>query len=309
MGPETPEEAADFIAMDLQGDLRLKGSRIEVRVENGIASLSGIALSLSQAERAVARALATDGIRAAVNQVRIVKAVAPDATLRERVESTLHRHPAIDAKDVRVNVTEGHLTFSGAVGTWDEQELARDLAAAVPGIQGISGELEVTFEGVRDDRAIEAQVFHVLANDPLFDGLPVDIRVEEGVVRLSGEAGSSAERERMIRHAHVIGVLSVEADDLRVNPDLAMEAMSDKTPSDEEMLATFRDALAADPRVSASSIMARCENGILFLSGEVRTQGERVAAESTARGVAGVIRVVNHLVPAGGNDRYAATRP
>ena len=42
-GPEGDSETADFISMDVQADQKMVGCKIEVSVENGIATLSGTA--------------------------------------------------------------------------------------------------------------------------------------------------------------------------------------------------------------------------------------------------------------------------
>lgn len=295
MGPVTEEEISDFIAMDFRADRRLAGTSMETRIQDGIAELSGVALSLDQVERAVARILAVDGVRAVVNRVRIVRAVAEDGVLRERVTARLESHPAVDSTGIRAEVSDGALVLSGEVGTWDEQDLARELASEVPGIQEIEERLEVNFEGRRSDEEIRWQILHHVGRDPHFEGLPIQVTVSSGVVRLSGETGTSGERERLFREAHVTGVSSVEADELLVNSDLAMEAMSGKTPTDDEMLEAFRDALAMDPRVSDGAVTARCRDGMLFLTGTLGSRAERNAVLGTARGTAGVIRVVSEL--------------
>lgn len=210
-GPGTAEEIADYIALDLRSDRRLAGTCIETKVVNGIAIITGVALSLDQAERAVGRALMVDGVRAVVNRIRIVAAVAGDDVLRNRVMARLEAHPAIDTAGVRVDVTGGNLVLSGNVGTWDEEKIARELSEEVPGIRRIENDLEVSFEGICSDEAIRWHILHLVRRDPLFDGLPIQVSVNSGVVHLSGETGTSAERERLLRESHVTGVIEVNA--------------------------------------------------------------------------------------------------
>jgi len=132
----------------VQADRLLVGCKIDVSVAKDIATLSGTVLSLEQAERAVARAKSTEGVRAVVNQLKIVDPVAKDAVLAERVKQRLAKSPALDSSRVKVSVDKRRATLQGQVGTWDEQELAREIATEIPGIKEINNRLEVTFDTV-----------------------------------------------------------------------------------------------------------------------------------------------------------------
>lgn len=295
LGPSGDEEVAEFIQMDFRADSRLTGASFRVTVASGIVTLTGTALSLEQAERAAARCLVTKGTRAVINQVRISDPVASDATLQTRIEERLKKSPAVDASRVKVRVEERRAILSGDVGTWDEQELARALAAGVIGIRDIDNRLGVSFETIRTDAAIQAQLVHQIAADPLCEGLTIQVKVKDGVATLSGDVGTSSERLRLIRASHVTGIIEVKAKNLLVDSDLAMEGMGDKVFTPDETLAALRDALAADSRVQGAEIQSGLMEGILTLTGTAPTSEARSAAESTARGLPGVLGVSNQL--------------
>lgn len=295
-GAETHREISDRIAKDLRSDRRLVGTCVETSVVDGIAIITGVALSLEQVERVIARTLAVQGVRAVVNRVRIVTAVTGDDLLRNRVMARLESHPAIEAAGIRAEVSDGNLELSGTVGSWDEEKMVREVAAGVPGIRRIENRLEVTFEGIRSDEAIRWQILHQLRRDPFFDGLPIHVAVSSGVVQLSGETGTSAERERLLRESSVTGVVEIRAEDLVVNPDLKIEAVGGLSPSDPEMLRAFRDALLVDLRVAnVHFIESRCRDGMIFLGGKVASREEKHLVLSVAHATAGVIAVVDRL--------------
>ncbi|MDB6079181.1 MAG: hypothetical protein JWO82_2928 [Akkermansiaceae bacterium] len=295
-GPEGAAEISSFIKMDVKADRQLTGSSITASTAKGIVTLEGSALSIDQSERAAARAMATHGVRAVINHVRIIQPVASDDALGERALRALAKSPALDASKVGIRVQDRHAMISGEVGTWDEQELARAIVAEVPGIREIDNRLAVNFETIRSGGAIRAQIQHMVKHDPLYDGVRVDIAVKDGVVSIAGEVGSRAEKERLIRQAHVTGVMEVKGEDIVVNSDLAMEGLTDKNFTPAETLAALNDALAADSRVQGSKINPSLSEGIVTLAGSTPSSQARTAAESTARGLPGVVGVSNELI-------------
>jgi hyperosmotically inducible protein len=295
MGPSGDAEISEYIAMDVASDAKLDGSQISVRIDHGIAILTGTVLTIDQAERAGERALAAPATRAVVNQLRVKPAGTSDSSITSAVKSSLLKNRAIDAKRVTVKTAEGKVSLGGEVGTWDEQELAREIASTVPGVVMIDNRTEVVFDSVRTDAQIQDQLRQLIANDPLYENVSLSVSVKEGVVRLKGKVGSKEEYDRLVRRTSVTGVFEVNANNLNVDSDLKMEAMGDKNFSPEQMMAAMGDALKADSRVDASTITYGISEGVATLTGQVGSSEAKVAAESTARGVPGVLAVHNQL--------------
>jgi len=294
--PSTPEETADFINMDIKADTAMKGSDLRVSLHNGIALIEGSALTLDQTERAAARALATVSIRAVVNDVRIVPPSDTSLSLKESAEAAFQKQELVDASHIKINENNGRIVLTGTVGTWDEQELARELVSKVPAVRAIDNRLQVTYEGIRTDAQIAAQVKYMIHDDPLYTGLDFGVVVKDGVVSLSGTTGNKAEADRLVRRSYVTGVIEVNATNLDVNSNLAMEGLTDKHITPEQTLVALNDAYVLDPRVDETKVHATFKEGVLTLSGVVNDINEKDAAESTARGVPGVLTISNQLV-------------
>ena len=295
MGPTGPAEVSEFIQMDIQSDSRMKGTQVTVKMDNGIALLTGTVKTMDQSERAAERAMAATDVRAVVNQIQIAEASAPDSALKESVARALKANPALDAKRVTVRADRGNVVLGGEVGTWDEQEIAREITSNVPGVMTIENHTQVVFDSVRTDSQIQEQLRQLIANDPLYDGLSLSVSVKEGVVRLKGEVGTKGEYDRLVRRTSVTGVFEVNADKLSLNSDLKMEAMGDKNFTPDQILVALGDAFRADTRIDPQTIEVRLAEGVVTLSGTVTHSGAKFAAESTARGVPGVIAVSNQL--------------
>ncbi|MFT4175742.1 MAG: BON domain-containing protein [Luteolibacter sp.] len=290
--PTAPEEVARVIEMDVRADMEMRDTEIRVTLRNGIAVLEGKVATLNQSERAMERALATIGVRAVANLVEIQPAREP---LKSEVRSSLRSQVLLDASNITISENQGRVVLAGTVGTWDEQELARELVSRVAGVWAIDNRLEVTYEGIRTDAQIQAQLKEMIADDPLYAGLDLTATVKEGVVSLNGKVGSKAEMDRLIRRSYVTGVFEVQTGKLSIDPDLAMEILTDKELTPEQTLATYQEVLELDPRVDAASIKASLHEGVMTLRGHVRDMREKDAAEANARGVPGVDKVSNEL--------------
>jgi len=70
-----------------------------------------------------------------------------DDRIREDVNDRLTDHPAIDASDVEVNVSNGEVTLSGQVDSRHAKRLAEDIAEQVPGVKHLQNNLRVRQQG------------------------------------------------------------------------------------------------------------------------------------------------------------------
>lgn len=291
--PEGPAEVASFIQMDIEADSRMNGAEVEVKVDDGIAILTGEVGSLAQAERATARTIASKGVRSVVNQIKVQ--TGDSSTLSTKVKSALREQKMFPAGSITVSVSGTRVTLAGKVGVWDEKDLAREVVSEVSGVTAIENNLTVTDEGIRTDAQIARQLSFMIKDDPLYDGLDLTVSVKDGTASLTGEVGSQGEFNRLVRRSYVTGVTDVSIVSLGIDGSLVMEGLGDKNPSAEEALASLRQALAKDSRVAADAIDASLKDGVVLLKGDVAGIGERDAAEATARAIPGVLRVSNEL--------------
>lgn len=293
IGPSGDEEVASFIQTDLRSDSRLKTATMAVKLDGGIATLTGQADSLAQIERATARANAVSQVKVVVNQMEVRDA--SEASIRNGAEAALKTQKLVRAESIKVSAAGSRLTLEGEVGTWDESDLAREVVSGIAGVTAVDNRITVNFEGERTDAQIAEQLRFIIQDDPLYDGLDLVASVKDGVVKLNGEVGSRAEFDRLVRRSYVTGVIEVKLNGLRINSDLAMEAVGDKDYTPDQSLDAAKAALAHDSRVRNGSVQPSVREGVLTLSGTVASIRERDAAESVARGIPGVLRVSNEL--------------
>jgi osmotically-inducible protein OsmY len=302
--PQDDAGLADFISMTYSADERLSEEGIRVTVSQGIATLTGRVATLNQAERAVERTKSVEGVRGVISHLKVSPSRAGDVRLASEISQRLAASPGVGASAVTVAVRGQYAILDGQVGSWDEQEIAREIASEVPGIAIIDNRITATGKPTRGDRAIRWQIERDLHDDPLHDGLSITIAVSGGQVRLSGDVGTQGEKDLLVRRAKVAGVTAVSGAGLEITRSLSMEGMTGKTPGLNATHEALQAVLAQDKRLRDASITTDLDGRQLTLTGTAPSAEVKAFAESTARGVPGVEIVINRI--AVGEDRRVA---
>ena len=304
--PKGVAEVVEFIQTDVSADPQMNGADVSIRIDDGIAVISGEAKSLSQAERATARTIANSAVRGVVNCVSIKPG--DTASIAGTLKLALASQKMVQCNSVKPSISSGRVTLSGKVGTLDEKDLVREIVAEIPGIVAIQNDIEVTFEGIRKDSQIQEQLRILIKHHPLYTGLDLKVSVKDGVARLGGEVGTRGEFDRLVRRCYVTGVIDVQIDGLSIDSNLAMEGLTDKNYSDEEASSVLGEVLRKDSRLDPGTISVSVREGVVTLKGNVRRLVEKDAAESAARSIPGVLSVSSKLKISEGSMLAAGKR-
>lgn len=149
-----------------------------------------------------------------------------------------------------------------------------------------------TVERQIDDAGVTAALGTKYVVDPEIDRYRIDIDTINGVVTLRGTVSNAEQRteaERIARNTEGVH-------------DVVNELVIDPTPRsasrafDDAWISTMVDSkLTVDPEVESRDIDVDVRNGVVTLSGIVKTETARAEAEDLARSVDGVTQVVNEL--------------
>ncbi len=210
-----------------------------------------------------------------------------DGQLQRDVTDELAWEPAIDHAHIGVAVENGVVTLSGFVKSYPEKIAAEHAARRVFGVRGIAEEIKVRFDFTprTDDAQIAEKILTLLNHDITVPENHLQVQVEKGWVKLTGEVDWNYQREMAKRIAgHVLGVIGVT--------DL-IEVRHLPTPRDvkDRIVAAFQRS--AD--IEASAISVTAEGGIVHLSGKVPSWKDRHTAELAAGSAPGVTRVEDTL--------------
>lgn len=144
-----------------------------------------------------------------------------------------------------------------------------------------------------DDSGITAKVKGALVDDKAIKSTDISVETEKGVVTLSGFVATQAQAEQAVKVAgQVEGVKSV-SDKLHVKDEAtqSVKSYADDTATTSELKAK----LLADDIVPSRNVKVETTDGVVQLSGEVKTQAQSDRAESIAKAIDGVKSVKNDL--------------
>lgn len=285
-------EVAQAVVRKLNSDPHLDASGLTVADRSGIVELGGTVPVSSWRARAAQVARVVQGVRGVVNRISVVAVHRADRTVAASVRRALRATAALAKMPITVRVEDGVVELSGAISTWEQQQLAERVAAGVPGVRFCQNQLAASRSRRRTAAMVGADIRSRLDWDPLVRTAPVEVAVSNGRVALKGRVGGPAERRRAIALAWVKGVVAVEAKELVVDalnrPDNDVRL---RFPTDAEMALALRDLKPFWPSIAAAPVNMTAASGVVTLRGTVQTLAEKQAAEDLVRSAVGVVSV------------------
>lgn len=295
----TDGDVTEKVEQEILFDPAAPANDIDVATTSGIVTLRGTVDNLLAKERATRIAETVRGVRSVVNLIEVEPGKTRTAEqLQKQVEAALYYDVATEGHEIDVSAgSGGEVTLSGTVQSWPESRLVELVAKGVSGVTAVTNRIVVDPKDERLDAEVRPEIVARLHWDTLIDDDMIDVRVDEGKVRLSGVVGSAAEKSRAIASAWMVaGVQEVDAGALAVekwarDDDLRRTKYVERT--DAEIRDAVRTALIYDPRVKSFNVDVKARGSYVTLSGVVDNVEARMAAERDARNTVGVLGVTN----------------
>jgi hyperosmotically inducible protein len=152
------------------------------------------------------------------------------------------------------------------------------------------------------DSVVTAEVRARLAADTTVNSSELEVATDKKVVTLTGNLNTQAEKDRALEIARstsgvesVVDMISVRTGDVSGNapePDRTLGEHID----DAAITAAVKSRLLEDPQVKGLKIDVDTREGVVFLTGSVRSQQESDRAVQVARGTEHVKDVKPNLV-------------
>lgn len=273
---------------------------VDVKVTEGVVTLSGSVATLLQKERAARQAETIRGVRSVVNMIDVRPVVRTDKQIRQDLIEAFALDPATESYEIQFEVDAGTVTLQGKVESYAEKALATRVAKSVKGIKTIHNSLDVYFDKDRPDVEILGEVKRQLVAEPYAPQRFINVDVNKGEVVLSGTVGSAAAKREAYLAGWVAGVKTVDTSDLQIEWWTALEddrkSMKAYDRTAKEIKQSVVDALAHDPRTKSYNIDVSVENDVVTLSGVVDNLKSKHSAERDALNTPGVRDVNNYLV-------------
>jgi osmotically-inducible protein OsmY len=216
--PELPdEEIKEAVEDALLYDPRVDLVNLEVEVTDNVVTLSGTVDNLRARQAAEEDARNTLGVWRVRNYIQTRPGETPsNAELIRRVNEAIERDPYVSVFDITVSAANGLVFLRGDVTTEFEKKHAAEMAAQVVGVIDVMNYIDYREDWeYKSDVVLEADVKEELYWNPYVEEVNVDVRVENGVVTLTGEVDDwrayfAAEKEAFVAGARdVINELEV----------------------------------------------------------------------------------------------------
>jgi len=201
---------------------------------------------------------------------------------------------------IKVQSKEGTVTLTGTVAEEASKSLAQETVVSLPGVKSVDNQLQLKGERPpkNSDTWISLQVKYSLLYNRYVSGLNTHVLVNDGIVTLSGEAKSQAQKDLAGEYAKDIeGVKDVknEMTVAKEDSDTLEQTMGEKI-DDASITAQVKMAFLTHKSTSAFKTGVETNNGVVTLSGNTPNEAGKAIATKVANEVNGVTKVINNTI-------------
>lgn len=200
--------------------------------------------------------------------------------------------------DVKLKARDGAVVLSGTVAWESHKALAEDTALGLPGVTRVDNRLVTTAEDATAtaDTWIGRKVNLSLMFHRDVNADRTIVAVKDGVVTLSGESSSLAQKELTGEYARDIeGVTSVQNQMLVVADPVKENRTAGEKMDDASITAQVKTALRTHRSTSSVKTRVETRNGEVTLTGIARNDAEKSLVTKLVGDIQGVTSVDNQM--------------
>jgi len=207
----------------------------------------------------------------------------------------------LNGDSITTESKKGVVTLKGSVSDESHRMLAQDTVEGIPGVKEVDNQLVVKGEHFPEnsDAWIMMKVKTALLFHRNVSVLKTEVDVKNGVVLLTGEVSSLAQKELNTEYASdITGVKSVKNEMVITNEKTETGSTVGEKIDDMSITAQVKMALLTHRSTSAIKTNVTTKNGVVMLSGVAKNTAEIALVGKLAKDIKGVISVVNDMTVA-----------
>ena len=210
-----------------------------------------------------------------------------DKELQRNVIAELEWEPSVDSADIGVAVLDGVVMLSGYVKSYAQRMAAAKAARRVAGVKAIAEEIKVRLaaDAKTADHEIARRIRDLFEWNPLIPADKIQVKVQNGLVTLSGEVEGHYQAKEAERAAAQISGITGISDLLKFG----------NTVDADEVSKRIEQAFRRQAGLDAEAVTITIDGGKITLDGCVHAWHERRAAERAAWAAPGVSQVVDRI--------------
>jgi hyperosmotically inducible periplasmic protein len=229
----------------------------------------------------------------------------------ERIESSATKSYVfktyLKGDSIKTESKNGVVTLTGTVAEDSHKSLAENTVAGLPGVKSVDNQLTVKGESPAEhsDAWIGLKVKTALLFHRNVRATKTDVNVRDGIVTLSGEASSQAQKELTTEYAKDIDNVKEVKNEMTVakTPATPDATIGDKI-DDASITAQVKSSLLSHRSTSALKTKVETTDGVVTLSGTAKNAAEKTLVTKLVTDINGVNNVINNMTiaaPAAGN--------
>ncbi len=200
---------------------------------------------------------------------------------------------------IHTSSKDGVVTLTGTVADESHKSLAHETVASLPGVTAVNDRLEIKGGGPAEhsDGWVALKVKSTLLFHRNVRATKTDVNVKDGIVTLTGEASSAAQKELTSEYVKdVEGVKGVVNDTMVVTVAVTPDPTPGEAIDDASITAQVKLTLASHRSTSALRTKVTTMDGVVTLAGMVKNAAEKSLVTKLVTDVSGVRSVVNNMV-------------
>ena len=220
----------------------------------------------------------------------------------DRIESSakksyVFQHYLTD-DSIKIESQNGVVTLTGTVAEGSHIGLARDTVSGLPDVKSVDNLLTVKGEAPAEhsDTWIALKVKTALLFQHNVRATKTDVNVKDGIVTLSGEATSMAQKELTAEYAKDIDNVKEVKNEMTVakNPAKPEETVGEKI-DDASITAQVKASLLSHRSTSALKTKVQTTDGVVTVSGIAKNAAEKSLVTKLVTDIDGVSSAVNNM--------------
>jgi osmotically-inducible protein OsmY len=193
---------------------------------------------------------------------------------------------------------DGVVTLTGTVTKASDKSLAQDTVASLPGVISVDNQLQVSGEqpAEHSDAWIGWKVKSALLFHRNVSATGTDVDVKDGIVTLTGQASSLAQRELTTEYAKDVDNVKGVKNDMTIaqTPATPDATIGDKI-DDASITAEVKSSLLSHHSTSALRTTVSTTDGVVTLGGVAKNEAEKSLVTKLATDINGVTSVINNM--------------
>lgn len=210
-----------------------------------------------------------------------------DLQIQKDVMDEIKWQPNLELAQIGVAVKDGVVTLSGQVDSYMKKAAAVKAAKKVAGVKVVAEDIQVgaspSFK--KSDSEIGTAVLNALKWNSAVQHERIKIEVEDGVVRLDGDADWEFQRSEAKKTIEKLQGVRMVLNFITIRPQIMPEDIEHK------IMSAFQRSASIDSK----SVKAAVLGSKVLLTGTVRSFAEKQDAEDAVWAAPGVLSVENKL--------------